>query len=146
MRSVRNYGARLRMFRPNARLYLANVVIAGVAAVHIVDGPVLGVLLAKIDPDSRERQMAERRATRMTLSVLRAAWHVRFSPGIDRRLLHRAFGTLITPCVDELADAILVEAVHLIQPAPRGQRDGRVPVLSWDDGHLPAIVIVEDVP
>ncbi len=31
VRSVRNYGARLRMFRPNARLYLANVVIAGVA-------------------------------------------------------------------------------------------------------------------
>jgi len=30
-RSVRNYAGRLRMFRPNARLYLANVVIAGVA-------------------------------------------------------------------------------------------------------------------
>ena len=31
VRSVRNYGARLRMFRRNARLYLVNVVIAGVA-------------------------------------------------------------------------------------------------------------------
>ncbi len=31
LRSARTYGARLRLFRPNARLYLLNVVIAGVA-------------------------------------------------------------------------------------------------------------------
>ncbi len=31
VRSARNYGARLRLFRPNARLYLLNVVISGAA-------------------------------------------------------------------------------------------------------------------
>ncbi len=31
LRSAQSYGARLRLFRPNARLYLTNVVIAGIA-------------------------------------------------------------------------------------------------------------------